>query len=105
MSAVEISVREANIEDVDVLAHIGSSSFREAYEDHSAANDLETHIGKYFTVAAVRNEIEKNGCRYLLAIVDGAQLQVVRLRVLVKHVGPQCRFAATHHQRVNGQRT
>jgi GNAT superfamily N-acetyltransferase len=80
MSAVEISVREASIEDIDVLAHIGSSSFREAYEDHSAANDLETHIGKYFTAAAVRNEIEQNGRRYLLAIVDGEPAGLAKIQ-------------------------
>jgi ribosomal protein S18 acetylase RimI-like enzyme len=80
MSAVEISVREASIEDVDVLAHIGASSFREAYEDHSEANDLENHIEKYFTVAAVRNEIEQHGRRYRLAFVDGAPAGLAKIR-------------------------
>ena len=80
MPAVEISVREASIDDADVLAHIGSTSFREAYQDHSEANDLETHIGKYFTVAAVRNEIEKHGRRYLLAIVDGEPAGLAKIR-------------------------
>ncbi len=80
MPAVEISVREASIEDADVLAHIGSTSFREAYEDHSEANDLETHIDKYFTGAAVRDEIEQRGRRYLLAIVDGEPAGLAKIR-------------------------
>ena len=80
MAAVDISVREASIEDVDILAHIGSSSFREAYQDHSNLNDLETHIDAYFTAAAVRNEIEQHGRRYLLAIVDGESAGLAKIR-------------------------
>ena len=80
MPAVDISVREAGVEDVDLLAHIGSSSFREAYQDHSNPNDLETHIDAYFTAAAVRNEIEQHGRRYLLAMVDGEAAGLAKIR-------------------------
>ncbi len=80
MSAVDILVRETSLEDVGVLAHIGSSSFREAYQDHSNPNDLEAHINTYFTAAAVRNEIEQHGRRYLLAIVDGEPAGLAKIR-------------------------
>jgi len=80
MPSVDISVREASIEDVDVLAHIGSSSFRDAYQDHSNLNDIESHINEYFTATAVRNEIEQQRCRYLLALVDGESAGLAKVR-------------------------
>ena len=80
MPAVEISVREASIEDAAILAHIGSSSFRDAYEPHSNADDLELHIGDYFTLAAVRNEIGQHGRRYVLAVVDGEPAGIAKFR-------------------------
>lgn len=72
MPAVDISIRGANAADADVLAQVGSSSFRAAYQDHSNASDLESHISEYFTAAAVRKEIAEHSRRYLLATVDGA---------------------------------
>jgi ribosomal protein S18 acetylase RimI-like enzyme len=80
MPSVDISVREAGIEDVDVLASIGSSSFRDAYQDHSDSNDLESHIDKYFTATAVRNEIEQQRGCYLLASVDGESAGIAKFR-------------------------
>jgi GNAT superfamily N-acetyltransferase len=80
MAAVDILVREASMEDADILAHIGSSSFREAYQDHSDPNDLEAHIDAYFTAAAVRNEMEHHGRRYLLAIVGGEPAGLAKIR-------------------------
>ncbi len=80
MPAVDISVRKASIEDADMLAHIGSSSFRDAYQDHSNPNDLESHIDEYFTGASVRNEFEQHNRSYLLAIVDGEPAGLAKIR-------------------------
>ncbi len=80
MPAVDILVRKASIEDVAVLAHIGSSSFRDAYQDHSNPKDLESHIDEYFTVASVRNEFEQHNRSYLLAIVDGEAAGLAKVR-------------------------
>lgn len=80
MPATDILVRAANTKDAGVLAHIGSSSFREAYQDHSNPADLKSHIDNYFTVAAVRNEIAQNGRRYLLAHVDGEPAGMAKIR-------------------------
>jgi GNAT superfamily N-acetyltransferase len=80
MPAAAILVREANVQDADVLAHIGSSSFREAYQNHSKQADLDVHIDEYFTVDAVRNEIEQQGRHYLLAHVDDEPAAMAKIR-------------------------
>ena len=80
MPAVSISIREANIDDADDLAFVGSSSFREAYQDHSDAADLESHIDEYFSAAAVRNEFAQDQSKYLLASVDGETAGLAKIR-------------------------
>ena len=80
MSAVEISVREAGLEDAVVLAEIGSSSFRDAYQPHSNANDRELHIDDYFTPTAVGREISRHGRHYLLAVVNGEPAGIAKYR-------------------------
>jgi len=51
-----IQIREAGIDDTDILARIGFSSFRDAYKAYSEAADIDAHLDQYFTAAAVRDE-------------------------------------------------
>ena len=80
MPAAEISVREAGMQDAAILAEIGSSSFRDAYQPHSNANDLELHIDNYFTLAAVSREIGLQDRHYLLAVVNGEPAGIAKYR-------------------------
>lgn len=80
MSTVSSAVRDAGIDDVDVLAFIGSSSFREAYQEHSDAADLDAHINEYFSAAAVRDELSQEQSSYLLASVDGEPAGLAKIR-------------------------
>ena len=70
MQRADIEVRTAGIADAGVLAEIGSSSFRDAYADHSDPLDLQMHIDENFTTAAVAKEFQTCSANYLLAIVD-----------------------------------
>ncbi len=80
MAVDNISVLEAGTSEVDVLAQIGSSSFRDAYRDHSNPADLQSHIDQNFTVAAIRNEIEHGTSLYFLAFVDDEPAGMAKLR-------------------------
>lgn len=68
----EIEIRDAGIDDVDVLAEVGGHSFVETYAASSGRNDIEAHVDQYFGAAAVRREIEQHRGRYILALVDGS---------------------------------
>lgn len=73
MSA-QVSVRQADLNDVAVLADIGLASFRTAYESWSEPDDLEAHLQEHFSEAAVRDALGMPDCCYLLASIgdDGA---------------------------------
>lgn len=64
-------IRRAGIGDAELLAKIGTNSFREAYGPHSDPTDLETHIRDYFAPDAVFKEFESGDSLYLIATVDG----------------------------------
>ena len=71
MCGDEIEIREASLDDIDILATIGSKSFRDAYQEHSNAEDLRTHLEENFSADAVRDEIEQHGRQYLVVSVNG----------------------------------
>lgn len=64
-------IRRAGIGDADLLANIGTTSFREAYGPHSDPTDLKTHIRDNFALDAVRKELESGRSQFLIATVDG----------------------------------
>jgi GNAT superfamily N-acetyltransferase len=80
MGGDEIDIREASLDDVDILATIGSNSFRDAYQDHSNAEDLRTHLEENFSAVAVRDEIEQHGRHYLLVSVNGRPGGIAKFR-------------------------
>ena len=71
MGARKIEIRAGTLADADLLARIGTQSFRDAYAAHSKLTDLETHLKRRFSIVAVRADIETGDCRFLLAEVDG----------------------------------
>ena len=64
----QVLVRAAGPADVEVIAEIGQASFREAYENWSEPDDLESHLDEFFSEAAVSEALQMPGCRYLLAM-------------------------------------
>ena len=80
MAEVDIRIRAATIGDADLIADIGTKSFREAYAPHSSAADLESHISGYFAIDKVSIEIDKLESGYLLAIVDGEAGGIAKFR-------------------------
>ena len=80
MADVDIKIREATIGDAQVLADIGTNSFRDAYSPHSSMADLETHISDYFAIDAVRAELHQTDRNYLLATVNGEAGGIAKFR-------------------------
>jgi len=76
----QVSVRVASEEDVALLANIGQSSFRAAYESWSEPDDLEAHLVEHFSEAAVREALQMPGGRYLLASIGGDAAGFVKIR-------------------------
>jgi GNAT superfamily N-acetyltransferase len=81
MQQLSIDICSAGVEAVDILARIGSSSFRDAYSQHSDPADLEAHLRDFFAPGAVRACIERGESRYLLATVDGEPGGIAKYRL------------------------
>lgn len=75
-----VVVREAGPGDAALLAAIGSSSFRDAYSEHSKPADLEAHLEDNFSQRAVQEEIAGGRCTYLLATVNDAPCGLAKFR-------------------------
>jgi len=70
MADDNIQICEADVGDVDILASIGFSSFRDAYQPYSDPADIEAHLSQYFTADVVRDEFERGQSRFLIAQVN-----------------------------------
>ena len=75
-----VVVRAASAADASDLAAIGSSSFRDAYAAHSEPDDLEIHLQKHFTVAAVQRAMAAGDSDYLIALVNDLPCGLLRYR-------------------------
>lgn len=76
----EIEIREAGIDDVDALAAVGHASFQKAYEEWSHPDDLVAHLDAFFSVDAIRKEMQLPGHSYLIALHQGAAAGFVKIR-------------------------
>lgn len=76
----ELEIRVAGAEDVDAISAIGHASFRQAYEEWSEPDDLVAHLESFFSVAAIRGEMQLPGNTYLLALHDGVVAGFVKIR-------------------------
>jgi ribosomal protein S18 acetylase RimI-like enzyme len=68
------------VDDALALSDIGAASFRAAYGDCTSAQDTDVYLEEYFSLAAIRGELEKSGVTYLLATVNEAPAGLVKLR-------------------------
>ena len=75
-----VVIRDAGVADAELLAAVGSSSFRDAYGAHSEASDLEAHLQKYFSGQAIQAEMKSGQSSYLLAIVNDTPCGLAKYR-------------------------
>ncbi|MGI9200288.1 MAG: GNAT family N-acetyltransferase [Woeseiaceae bacterium] len=73
-------IRVADAADAELLATVGSSTFRDAYGEHSKPADLETHLANNFSLRAVQKEIAGGQCTYLLAMLNDMPCGMAKYR-------------------------
>lgn len=79
MSA-ELEIREAHAGDIEAISAIGHESFRRAYEESSEPDDLIAHLESFFSVVAIRGEMQLPGRTYLLALHGSVAAGFVKIR-------------------------
>ena len=75
-----IDIRLAGLADVEAIADVGVESFTATYRDTTTADDLAAHLEQHFRAGAVRRELGRQECHYLLAIVDTKPAGFIKLR-------------------------
>lgn len=77
----KISVRRGTPDDIEVLARVGSESFRGAYGPHANAADLESHIEVSFSPDAIRDTFAAGQSVYYLAFVEDQPAGLAKVRM------------------------
>lgn len=80
MNETVIEIRHGVVADAAALSQIGMDTFRKAYAGSAAADDIESHIQHYFSVAAIKEELLSPGRSYLLAMLGNRAAGFLKLR-------------------------
>jgi len=75
-----IEIRLAGLVDIEAIADVGVESFTATYGDTTTADDLAAHLEQFFRSGAVRRELQRPECHYLLASVDSEPAGFIKLR-------------------------
>ena len=73
-------IRHATTDDVDLLCHLGTTTFRETYRPISDAAEIEDYVGRQFTPAKVGAWLGDPRARTLLAFAAGAPAGYAHVR-------------------------
>jgi len=78
--SVEVTIRQATVDDVSALSAVGHQSFRAAYENFSEPDDLVAHLDAFFSEEAILKEIGLPGHYYLIALLGDTPAGFVKIR-------------------------
>jgi diamine N-acetyltransferase len=73
-------IRHASTDDIDLLCHLGATTFRETYRPISDAAELEDYVGRQFTPPKVQAWLRDPRARTLLAFAAGAPAGYAHVR-------------------------
>lgn len=76
---MDISIRNAGIDDAVLVAVLASTTFYESYSRQDESDNLAQYISESFAVAAIVEEIQDPTSTFLIAYVDGKAVGYARL--------------------------
>ena len=77
---IEITIRQATVDDVSALSAIGHESFLAAYENFSEPDDMIAHLDAFFSEEAILKEISLPGRNYLMALIGDMPAGFVKIQ-------------------------
>lgn len=81
MKTEELVIRNATLDDVDLLADLAARTFKSAYRDLLPENALDDFIASTFSPGSIRNELNDLANKFLLAYVKGSIVGYAMLRL------------------------
>lgn len=79
---MELKIRQATLEDAEVLAKIAWKSFYDAFADHpkNAPDDLKSYMDEAFTTPALSAELSDKGSIFFVAEIDNEIVGYAKLK-------------------------
>ncbi len=87
MSETDLKIRHASSEDVETLAALGASTFRDAYGDKTDAAEMEDYVVANFTPDCLAAQLADESSMFLLAHVGEQPVGYAKLSV---GLAPEC---------------
>jgi ribosomal protein S18 acetylase RimI-like enzyme len=77
----EVFIRQATVEDAEMLAELSAKTFWDAFHAHpaNAPEDMSDYMKKAFNVQQIRKELENKKAFFLVAEVDGIPVGYAKL--------------------------
>jgi len=70
MSRSQSFIREATADDVEELAKLAASTFRDTFEDRNEPANMDSYLGQWFSVDRIRSELDDSNSTFFLAFGD-----------------------------------
>ncbi|HEY9046642.1 MAG TPA: GNAT family N-acetyltransferase [Ohtaekwangia sp.] len=75
-----ITIRNAFFEDAETLCALGIQTFRETFDEHNTAEDMEQYLSSTFTKEKLQQELEEKDTVFFLAEEDDEVIGYAKVR-------------------------
>ncbi|HEY9006540.1 MAG TPA: GNAT family N-acetyltransferase [Ohtaekwangia sp.] len=75
-----ITIRNAFFEDAETLCALGIQTFRETFDEHNTAEDMEQYLATAFTKEKLEQELEEKDTVFFLAEDNGEAIGYAKVR-------------------------
>jgi Acetyltransferases len=78
---MSVFIRKAEPEDAELLAHLGATTFTEAFGSANTREDLEAYLQSSFSVETIKKELNSEGNLFFLLFSDEEPLAYAKLNL------------------------
>lgn len=82
MKNESVKIRDANLEDANVLSEIGFKSFYDAFahDERNKPEDMKAYMDEAFSIETIKNDLAESTVRYLIAEIDGRAVGYAKVK-------------------------
>jgi ribosomal protein S18 acetylase RimI-like enzyme len=77
---VNLSIRQADVSDVNIICALGVTTFYEAYFEQDESGDLADYVLESFSQAQIKNEFNDANSTFFIAEMNGKAIGYAKLR-------------------------
>ena len=77
---MNLSIRQADISDTNIICALGATTFYEAYFEHDESSDLANYVLENFSQGQIKNELKDTNSTFFIAELNGKAVGYGKLR-------------------------